>query len=110
MSNGCSLFVKDGSGETPTVDIVGEIDLASAPEAYSAMWRASKSGRRSLIINLEGLDFMDSSGLQTFLRLREKLHVRKQTITLIGAQPQIRKVFRLTGFDKLFPFAEEGEK
>ena len=47
---------------------------------------------------------MDSSGLQILLRLREKLRAKKQDIVLVAPKPQIRKILKLTGFDRLFSF------
>ena len=112
-AGGCSLVISDETSDLPIVSIVGEIDLSSAPGAYSTMWRTSGNGKRSLIINLEDLDFMDSSGLQALLRLREKLRTREQRVLLVGAKPPIEKLFRLTGFDQLFqlfPDANEARK
>ena len=112
-AGGCSLVVSDETSELPVINIVGEIDLSSAPGAFSVMWRTSGNGKRSLIINLEELDFMDSSGLQALLRLREKLRTRQQQVLLVGAKPPIKKLFRLTGFDQLFqlfPDASEARR
>ena len=107
-TTGCSIFVNHESPEAvPVIDLIGEVDLEAAPKIYSAIWQASEYGRNSLVLNLEKLDFMDSSGLQALLRLREKLRTRKQNIVLAGAKPQIKKLFRLTGFDKLFPLAKD---
>jgi anti-sigma B factor antagonist len=102
----CSLLISDDSGDRATINMIGEIDLFSAPTVYAWMWKTSLNGKRSLIVNLEDLDFMDSSGLQALLRLREKLRSRKKSIVLTGAKPQIKKLFMLTGFDKLFPELE----
>ena len=77
---------------------------------FSQIWQSSQKGSRSLILNLEKLDFMDSSGLQVLLRLREKLKNKNQDITLVGPQPQIKKLLRLTGFDKLFALHESNEE
>ena len=103
---GCSLFMSPGSETTPILNLVGEIDLSSAPRVYSLIWQSSMKGSRSLILNLEELDFMDSSGLQILLRLREKLRAKKQDIVLVAPKPQIKKILKLTGFDQLFSFYE----
>lgn len=94
------------SDSVPILDIVGEIDLSNAPRIYTLMWQTSRKGSQPLILNLEKLDFMDSSGLQVLLRLREKLRSKKQDVFLVGPRPQIRKLLKLTGFDKLFPLYE----
>ncbi len=103
---GCSLFMSPGSEAAPILNLVGEVDLSSAPRVYSLIWQSSKKGSRSLILNLEKLDFMDSSGLQILLRLREKLRAKKQDIVLVAPKPQIKKILKLTGFDQLFSFHE----
>ncbi|MDP1808923.1 MAG: STAS domain-containing protein [Actinomycetota bacterium] len=94
------------SETVPILNIVGEIDLSNAPHIYSLMWQTSRKASQPLILNLEKLDFMDSSGLQVLLRLREKLRSKKQDVFLVGPRPQIRKLLKLTGFDKLFPLYE----
>ena len=95
-----------GSETAPILNLVGEIDLSSAPRVYSLIWQSSMKGSLSLILNLEELDFMDSSGLQILLRLREKLRAKKQDIVLVAPKPQIKKILMLTGFDQLFSFHE----
>lgn len=100
---GCSVFMSPESDDVPVLGIVGEIDLSNAPHIYTLIWRTSRRGSQSLILNLERLDFMDSSGLQVLLRLREKLRSKKQDVCLVGPRPQIKKLLKLTGFDKLFP-------
>ena len=105
-SAGCSLFMSPESEVVPILNVVGEVDLSNAPRIYTLMWQTSQKGSLSLILNLEKLDFMDSSGLQVLLRLREKLRSRKQDVMLVAPKPQIRKLLRLTGFDKLFTLHE----
>jgi len=87
----------------PIVRLIGEIDVGCAPRVYSLMWQTTGRGKRALVVDLAALEFMDSSGLQILLRLREKLRVEGKKILLISPAPQIQKLFRLTGFDKLFP-------
>lgn len=108
-SIGCSLFVTHAEA-APILNLVGEVDLGSAQKIYSLIWQTSERGEKSLVINLEKLDFMDSSGLQILLRLREKLKARKQQIFLVSPKPQIRKLLKLTGFDKLFPLYEANDQ
>jgi anti-sigma B factor antagonist len=109
-SSGCSLFISPDSGEVPILNLVGEVDLGTAPKIYSLLWQTSEQGRRSLILNLEKLEFMDSSGLQILLRLREKLRAKKQNVLVVGPRPQIMKLFKLTGLDQLFELVENNQE
>src|SRR3990172_7471918 len=109
-STGCSLFMSPESEVVPILNVVGEVDLSNAPRIYSLIWQTSRKGSQSLILNLEKLDFMDSSGLQVLLRLREKLKSKKQDIFLVAPKPQIHKLLKLTGFDKLFALYATNEE
>lgn len=104
--SGCSLFMSSDPDSVPVLSLIGEVDLSNAPRIYTHMWQTSQKGAVSVILNLEQLDFMDSSGLQVLLRLREKLRTRKQDVLLVGAKPQIKKLLKLTGFDRLFSLHE----
>lgn len=102
--------IEFGNAQAPIVRLVGEIDIGCAPRIYSLMWQTTERGKRALVINLAALEFMDSSGLQILLRLREKLRVEGKRVLLISPAPQIQKLLRLTGFDKLFPiFASDAQ-
>lgn len=97
-------------GENPLVSLSGDIDLGSAPKIYSFMLQVSDKGKKPLILDLEKVNFMDSSGLQILLRLREKLQQQFQHLLLVKPQPQIKRLFQLTGFDKIFPFFSDTEQ
>lgn len=99
---GKALIASYSDGEMSEVSLMGELDLSSAPRLYNELWQLTQAGQKSVVINLAKLEFMDSSGLQLLLRLREKLKAKNREIVLINPQPSIAKLFKLTGFDKLF--------
>lgn len=105
---GCSL--DSASEDYPIVMLSGEVDLSSAAKIYTWIWHAAGKDRRQLIINLDKVNFMDSSGLQVLLRLREKLSGRDSVVLLVKPQPQVRRLFQLTGFDKLFRLFEDNDE
>ena len=49
---------------TVVIALAGELDIASAPELEKAIDRATASGARLVIVDLHGLEFMDSTGNQ----------------------------------------------
>lgn len=106
---GCSLSacIQD---DNMLVCLAGEVDLGSAPKIYAQLWHASERGQRPIILNLERVSFMDSSGLQILLRLREKLQQQCNEVLLVKPQPQIERLFKLTGFDKLFAFFTDNDQ
>lgn len=105
---GCSL--DSASEDYPIVMLGGEVDLSSASKIYAWIWQSAGKGNRQLIINLDNVNFMDSSGLQVLLRLREKLSGQNSAVLLVKPQPQVRRLFQLTGFDKLFRLFEDNDE
>jgi stage II sporulation protein AA (anti-sigma F factor antagonist) len=57
------------SGSLLVLALHGELDVASAPEVLAAV-EAHGAGRQALVLDLSGLTFMDSSGINLFVRLQ----------------------------------------
>jgi len=55
----------------------------------------------SITVELNEVDMIDSSGLAMLLKMRDTLG-QKTTIKINGANPQIKEVLAISGFDRLF--------
>jgi anti-sigma B factor antagonist len=86
------------------VEVRGEIDLATAPElmrGVEAGLDAGPSGVRRLVIDLSDVGFLDSSGLNTLVRLRRLLDGRGIAFRLVSpADRAVRQVFEITELTK----------
>ena len=98
---GC-LITSKFVGTDVIIAVKGEIDLDSSVDVYRRIWTEIDNGEHGLVLDLEELDFMDSSGLQILLRIREKLKNVDKKVLIANPNSQIMKLFQLTGFDKLF--------
>ena len=56
-----------------------------------------------MILELSGLAFMDSTGMQVLLSVRTVLNVRGGTIALVAPQPLVARILELTGADQYIP-------
>jgi anti-sigma B factor antagonist len=52
---------------TACIDVTGELDLATAPQLKTALDALASNDTRHVLIDLRGLQFIDSSGLRTLL-------------------------------------------
>ena len=92
---------------------VGDLDLNSMAPVRAALDGALESGVRLLVVDLAGVDFCDSSGLNLLLQVRieaEQAGVRMRLAALNG---QVSRVFELTGALEVFSVhatAEEAER
>ena len=95
-----------GSG-VATIEVRGELDLATVGELATVVDRALNPGPKSLAIDLTRCAFIDSSVLSLLLDLRARLgnSDRPRLAVVADGQPhdQPLRVLRLTGLDAEIP-------
>lgn len=95
---------KKYSGRILVVDVHGELDHHSAPELKTEIeTELDKGVVRHIVLNLQGLSFMDSSGLGVLLGRYKELAKWQGRMLAYGLQPVVEKLFRLTGLNRLIP-------
>jgi len=83
------------------VRVVGELDLATAPQARTAVVRALASGGPDLELDLTAVDFVDSLGLGVVVSALKRVRSRGGHLVVVAAADRVRKPFELTGLDAL---------
>jgi len=65
-------------------------------------------GRKDVdvVLNLAGVNFLNSSAVAKLLKLRKKLHARKRRLILCGISTNVWGLFLVTGLDSVFERAE----
>jgi anti-sigma B factor antagonist len=86
-----------------TVTVHGEIDLSTVGTFSRLLDDVARNNPRQLVINLTGVDFLDSTGLHAFVRVRKELP-EDCPIILRSPPQQIRRVFEITGLSPVFIF------
>jgi anti-anti-sigma factor len=74
----------------------GEMDVLAAPMFRAAVLEMLAS-RPPLLVELRGLDFMDSSGLAALLELRSRARQVGWDVTIRGAGGRVRELLERTG-------------
>lgn len=89
------------------VKIIGEVDISTSSEVQEKLESILEEKERSMIINAEELDYIDSTGLGMLIGIVKKL--KENNLELILAKPQdsVLKLFRITGLDKVIRIREE---
>lgn len=94
------------NGDTTRISLDGELDLASAPELERELREAEESSPARIVIDLSGLGFMDSTGLQALLRARERAGASSYELALRRGPHQVQRVFELTKTVDAFSFED----
>ena len=91
--------VTDG-GSTVNITVSGRFDFNSHHDFRNA-YRNEKPDAK-YVIDMSGTDYIDSSALGMLLLLREHAGNDKSSITIRGCKDEIRKIFAISNFEKLF--------
>ena len=95
--------VKEGDG-TLTGVLDGRLDTAAAQEFAKDIQVMMDNADKHLVLDLEKLSFISSSGLRLLLALRKETMAKGGDITIINVMPEVKQVFTITGFYSLFEF------
>lgn len=91
----------DLSGHT-VLAVGGEIDVYTSPAVQSRIADTLDSGRHRLVVDLTGVDFLDSSGLGVLVAGLNRAREVGGRLTLVCSRPSVLKLFQITGLDQVF--------
>ena len=85
------------------VTLAGECDLHTGRQLRDVLTSEVSRGARRMILDLAGLSFMDSTGMQVLLGVRTVLNVRSGSLSVVAPQPVVARILELTGADQYIP-------
>ncbi|MEN6372522.1 MAG: STAS domain-containing protein [Armatimonadota bacterium] len=97
--------VKDGM-----VHVSGEVDMNTAPTLYDALVVCAKDTGCLPTIDLGGVTYFDSSGVQALVDARVIETNSNGPARIVGVRPNVMRIMRLVGLDQLFDIIGENEK
>ena len=96
-----SLETRQVDGHT-LVAVGGEIDVYTAPKLRDKITELVNAGQHQLIIDMEKVDFLDSTGLGVLVGGLKKVRAQDGSMELVCSQDRLLKIFRITGLAKVF--------
>lgn len=88
------------------VALAGEVDMYTAPTVDRELEGAVAAGARTVIVDLSAATFIDSTFLGVLLRWLGRLRESGGELGVVCADPSLRKVFEITGLDRLLTIRE----
>jgi anti-sigma B factor antagonist len=80
----------------------GEIDAYTAPKLREELTRVTESGCSRVFVNLEFVDFIDSTGLGVLIGGLKRMRNRNGDLELVSSNTSILRLLDLTGLSKSF--------
>ncbi|MET7370670.1 STAS domain-containing protein [Streptomyces sp. NPDC005566] len=86
----------------PVLEIAGDLDHATAHELRQAVDRLTLAGGHVLVLDLAGLEFVDSSGITALLAARNLAMEQNGDIALAAVPANTARILRIVGLDRVF--------
>ena len=90
------------------VTVDGELDLVTAPDLNDAL--GTVAGERALVVDLAGVEFIDSSGLSVLVNLNRNASRSGTDLAFVAATPRVQSTFAITGLATVLPFHPDREQ
>ncbi|MBP7901653.1 MAG: STAS domain-containing protein [Spirochaetes bacterium] len=90
------------SADIVVLDISGEIDLYNAPEIKDTINQLIEDQKYNVIINLEKVSYIDSSGIGALISSLSSLKKYQGGLKIINVYASVHKVFELTKLTSFF--------
>src|SRR5215471_8827466 len=89
-----TVAVRDSDDGASTIEAAGEIDLASSPELRRVLQAVLDDGVRHLVLDFQGVTFIDSSGLGVLVGALKRLNEEGDdgVLEVRGMSAPVRKV------------------
>ena len=82
----------------------GRLDVAGAPALKDAISEVVKNGPPRVVLDMEGISFVDSTGLGSVIAALKQIRSSQGDLRLAAPNQQVRVVLELTTLDRVFPY------
>jgi anti-sigma B factor antagonist len=89
-----------------TVTLTGELDIGSAAVLEDTLTEVCASGAREVLVDMAGIDFIDSSGMTALLSSQELCQKHGCQLFLTPARRPAQHAFQISGLQERLPFRE----
>jgi anti-sigma B factor antagonist len=88
------------------IRLSGALDLASCGELIAAIRIGERSRTTRTVIDVEGLEFIDSTGLRLLLAASRRAELIKREVRFTRGHGYVAHMIRSTALDQTLPFVE----
>jgi anti-sigma B factor antagonist len=97
----------DDAGEVITVALNGEFDISCARQVEEELRQVEERKPQTLVLDLRGLSFMDSTGLRVILSADSRATKEGHRFVIVQGPEPVRRVFHITRLDERLDIVED---
>jgi len=105
----CMQIEKKTDQGVTTLILAGEIDLHASPTLRAELQSVAADHAPTLLVDFSNVDYIDSSGLATFIEYVREAAPFKGKLALFGLKKKVRTIFDLVRLNELFTIAETAD-
>ena len=83
-------------------EVAGRVDSVNANEFGAALDEALRDGKRNLVLDLSGVEYMSSAGLREMVRVLKQVRREGGDLRLAALSERVQEVLELAGLDTIF--------
>ncbi|MDQ0233609.1 STAS domain-containing protein [Metabacillus malikii] len=91
------------------VFIEGEIDVYTAQKLKETLHPLAEGENPHVIINLEHVSYMDSTGLGVFIGFLKLIRKKDGQLSLVQLSERLERLFRITGLNDIIDISSKSE-
>jgi anti-anti-sigma factor len=99
-------MTSERQGDVHSIRLFGELDLASARGVELELRRAEATDALSIVLDLSGLTFMDSTGVRLLVTANARSREDADRLSLRRGPAAVQRVLELSAVADLLPFAD----
>ena len=88
--------------QTLVVTLAGDVDLHRTPELQQELARVVDRRPRRIVLDLAAVQYMDSSGVASLVKLLSSTRRQNIELKLCGLTPRVRSIFEITRLNSVF--------
>lgn len=102
-------ITQKADGDINIIGLQGRLDLTSASELKDASRDIIEKENCKLILNMEAVDFINSSGLGALVSILKDVRTSKGTLKLSNLAPYVKEIFDITQLSNIFDICENDQ-
>ncbi|MBV8246588.1 MAG: STAS domain-containing protein [Candidatus Eremiobacteraeota bacterium] len=98
-----SIDIKvEHEGSAVVFKLHGSLDIATAPTVRAALLEAANEGRHEIVVDLRGIEFLDSTGLGALIGGHKRALENGGAVRLVVSEGIILRLLTITGLMDVF--------
>lgn len=110
MRDGASISIAQQTrGSAVVLQPSGDVDMSQSPALRDAIRQAFQDRPERLVVDLDQVEYMDSSGLATLVEAMKTINNQNRRLVLCNMRPRVRAIFEIARLDRYFVISDSVE-